>query len=599
MSPKSPRRPSSRLPGLRRPARPFLYPGEEIHAAATPRVRLDGASKRAVETGRTRLMVTAGLFACAFALVGVRLVDLMALPDPGAGAAPALAASQPGPTGRGDIVDASGQVLATNLPVVDLFADARKVPDAASAARRVAAVLPDLKVARLEEKLASGSAFVYLKRALTPRQQEAVNDLGIPGLDFRRAERRVYPQGRLAAHLVGATDIDNQGIAGLEKALDARLADPAAEPLRLTIDLAVQEAVRHELTSAMARFRASGAAGLVMDVDSGALAALVSLPDFAPEDFGAASEDARFNRATLGVYEMGSVFKLFNTAIALESGTVSLGDGFDASHPLKVARTRFQIRDYHPQKRWLSVPEILIHSSNIGSAKMALKTGTETQRHFLHRLGMLAPVALALPETGAPLYPEPWREINTMTISYGHGIAVSPLHVARGVAAVVNGGLLPTPTLLAEPPRPAEPVRVFSEETSETMRRLMRLVVTKGSGRQADIAGYQVGGKTGTAEKVAAAGGYDRRSLRTTFVAAFPISQPRYVVLVTLDDPQGIKETWNFATAGWNAAPTAGRIIARVAPLLGVFPLAAADSARWDGETLKAALTREARLALR
>lgn len=574
-----------RLPRLRAAA-PFTYPGQELkplprRAAGQPEALPEGEVRRSVETGRTRLLVTAGLFAMAFLAIGGRLVDIMVLkaqPEPPSQAR--AAATETYATGRAEIVDRNGFVLATNLPTVDLYADAARVVEVTSperAADDLLTVLPHLDRADLIERLKSGKRFVYLERNLTPRQKAMVNARGIPGVYFMDSERRVYPQGPLVSHVLGATDPDNNGTAGVEAQFDERL-KTSPDPLRLSLDLRVQSAVHESLTQAMDHFQAKGAAGVVMDVKTGETLAMVSLPDYQPERFGAADKDARFNRATLGVFEMGSTFKLLNTALALDSGVVRLDDTYDTTKPLRVAR--FTIRDTHPEDYWMNVPEILIHSSNIGSARMAMAVGSERQRAFMADLGMLQPPTVELPEVGAPLYPSHWREINTMTISYGHGIAVTPVNLATAVSATVNGGVLHPATLLARPDdAPVEGKRVLKQETSLLMRKLMRLVVTEGTAGKADVPGYIVGGKTGTAEKVAAAGGYDRRRLRTTFTAVFPMDDPRYIVVTVLDEPQPLKSTFGFATAGWNAAPTAGSIVRSVAPLLGVFPRPQAEAA--------------------
>jgi cell division protein FtsI (penicillin-binding protein 3) len=328
--------------------------------------------------------------------------------------------------------------------------------------------------------------------------------------------------------------------------------------------------VRDELARQIAAFDAIGGTGVVLDVETGETIAMVSLPDFDPNVAGQVDPDTRFNRATLGVYEMGSTFKIFNTAMALDLGTASMRSGYDATHPIKISR--FTINDFHGKKRWLTVPEIFKYSSNIGSVKMALDVGTERQRAFLTRLGMLRETAVELPERGLPLAPNPWRPINTMTIAFGHGLSISPLHLASGVATVVNGGIRQPVTLLrADTPSPGE--RVISESTSDSMRRLMRLVVQDGTGSKADALGYIVGGKTGTAEKVGGRGGYKRKALLSSFVAAFPMQAPRYVVLVMVDEPKGNKESHGYATGGWVAAPAISRIVARAAPLLGVAPV--------------------------
>jgi cell division protein FtsI (penicillin-binding protein 3) len=342
------------------------------------------------------------------------------------------------------------------------------------------------------------------------------------------------------------------------------------DPLQLSIDIRIQHILHEELSRVATGFHAIGAAGVVLDVRTGEVLAMASLPDFDPNAPGAASADERFNRATLGIYEMGSVFKIFTMAMGLESGTIDLSSGYDTSKPIHIGG--FTIRDYHAKSRWLSVPEIFMYSSNIGSAKIAADVGTETQEAFLSRLGMLQPASIELPEVGEPLYPSPWRPINTMTIAYGHGIAVSPLHLASAASAMINGGILRPATLLKRTPETvATGERVISDETSDEMRKLMRLVVEKGTGSFADVPGYLVGGKTGTADK-ARGGGYNEHSRIASFVGAFPINDPRYLVLVMADEPKPNASTHGYATGGWVAAPAVGRVIQRMALLLGMKP---------------------------
>ncbi|CAN0422415.1 unnamed protein product [Discosporangium mesarthrocarpum] len=348
--------------------------------------------------------------------------------------------------------------------------------------------------------------------------------------------------------------------------------------MTLSIDVRVQHVLEHELGQAMKKFSAIGAAGLVMDVNTGEIVAMSSLPSFDPNQPGGIDQDLRFNRTTLGVYEMGSTFKIFTTAMALDAGTVNLRGGYDATNPIRIAR--FTIRDFHAKKRWLSVPEIFMYSSNIGTVKMALDVGILGHRNFLTNIGMMKPVGIELSETGAPLSPNRWREINSMTISFGHGLAVSPLHLVAGVSAMVNGGIYRTPTLVRR--NPAEtPVgkRVVTAETSAKMRRLMRLVVKNGTGRNAAAPGYLVGGKTGTAEKVSGRG-YKKKALISSFVAAFPMHKPRYVVLAMLDEAKGTKETFGYATGGWVAAPVVGAVVRRIAPALGLKPIKETDAVR-------------------
>jgi cell division protein FtsI (penicillin-binding protein 3) len=349
---------------------------------------------------------------------------------------------------------------------------------------------------------------------------------------------------------------------------DRLTADPA--PVRLSVDVRLQEVVREELARAIDTFQAIGGAGIVLDVETGEVLAMVSLPDYDPYDAGDESDDGRFNRTTLGVYEMGSTFKVFNTAMALDTGTTTMSGGYDATRPIRAGR--FTIRDFHPERRWLSVPEIMLHSSNIGSVHMALDAGTDAQRDYLSRFGMTRRSPIELPEVGAPMVPDPWREINTMTIAFGHGMAVSPMQLVAGVAAAVNGGVLRPTTVLARQPGAVDGSRVISEATSAQMRRLLRLVVNEGTGRNASAEGYVVGGKTGTAEKAVPAG-YDGDARLSSFVSAFPMTDPQYVVFAMLDEPKGNESTYGYATGGWTAAPVVRRVIERMGPLYGLPPV--------------------------
>ncbi len=550
-------------------AQPALTAGAAVQPAAADRARSPGAAALALEVGRRRLVLTGVMFALAFLLVCARLVDV-ALVRQGneprlAQAAPAAAAGH-----RADIVDRDGRILATTLPTASLYADPALVIDPVEAAEMLTAVLPDLDPDAVLAALTSDRRFVWLRRGLTPTQHYQVNRLGLPGLAFQIEERRFYPIGPLAAHVVGFTDVDGRGIAGVENTFDRRLTTEG-RPVVLSIDLRLQQLLRLEIAAAIDEFHAIGGAGLILNANTGEVLAMVSLPDFSPYDPTAASEEARFNRTTLGVYEMGSTFKIFNTAMALDSGTVSLGDGYDTTDPIRVGR--YTITDYHPERRWLSVPEIFIHSSNIGSVHMVQDVGIRTQQDYLDRFGLLAPAAIELPEIAAPLIPDPWREINSMTIAFGHGMAVSPLQMASAVAAAVNGGILRPPTLLRRDPGvPAPGARAITAETSETMRRLLRLVVAEGTGRNADAEGYLVGGKTGTAEKTRG-GGYDRRALLSSFVAAFPMTGPEYVVFAMLDEPQGNERTFGYATGGWVAAPLVRRVVEQMGPMVGLMPI--------------------------
>ncbi len=538
----------------------------------------DSEASARLETCRMRLLFSAAAFVLIFVVIGLRLVDIALIP--GAAAEPHIARVAPPPPvpARADIVDRNGRLLATMIDSPNLYADTRQIIDPREATRALLTVLPQLDAAKVYAALTSGKTFVYLQRHLTPRQQYDINRLGIPGFEFEPGTRRFYPLGDLAAHVVGYTDIDDNGRAGLEYDLNEELKN-RSQPLQLSLDSRVQFVLRDELQKVVNNFTAKGAAGIVMNVRTGEIVAMVSLPDFDPNHPGAAERDvepghvnqAMFDKATLGDYELGSVMKIFNTAMVLDDGVSSMTSEYDASHSIHIGR--FTISDYHGKHRWLSVPEIFIYSSNIGSAREALAAGAERQKAFLTRLGLLTPPKIQLHDVAMPHYPKDWREINVMTIAYGHGIAISPLACITGVAAIINGGILRPATLLKVPPGTDPPgVRVISARTSEEMRKLMRLVVEYGTARFAETPGYVVGGKTGTAEKNKH-GRYELTTLVSTFVGAFPMNDPQYAVLALVDEPHGNKESHGYATAGWTVVPATGRIIERIAPLLGVAPV--------------------------
>ncbi len=532
------------------------------------RVTLDGVAKAALASTRGRLMVVSLAFLLGFTILIGRLAEVTMLRD-GVVRGPAQVTDNTS-LSRVDITDRNGEILATDLRGTSLYADARVIWDPIEAAQSLARVVTGLDVEAVARKLSTHQAFVWIKRDLSSRERDQVHDLGIPGLYFRDEPRRVYPNGRTAAHVLGYVSVDNRGLAGVEHGLEETISDKTRDghPLALSLDLRVQHAVQDELASAMANFRAIGGVGIVMHVDSGEILALCSLPDFDPNEGVSAPKDGLFNRATLGVFEMGSTFKTFTTAMALDSGKVTLTTRYDARKPLQVGR--FTISDFHPENRWLTVPEIFMHSSNIGSAEMALDVGTDAQKAFLAKMGFMQPLVTEIREAGNPLMPRQWHDLETMTVGYGHGIAVSPLQMAAGGAAIVNGGKLVHPTLLRRPSDETVAfTRVVSEETSRQMRDLLRLVVTSGTGTKADVLGYPVAGKTGTAEK-ARGGGYAHTKLLSSFMGVFPAQHPEYLVLIILDEPQGTKQTFGFATAGWTAAPTAGNVIRRIAPLLNV-----------------------------
>jgi cell division protein FtsI (penicillin-binding protein 3) len=538
----------------------------------------------ALETCRARLVMVAFVFAVVFLVVALRLLTMpLLLGSSGDGAARVHPIGPP-PQARADIVDRNGQLLATTLNTPSLYADTRHIPDAREATKAILSVLPQLNQAEVYAKLTSGKSFVFIRRRLTPTQQYQINRLGIPGLQFVNEERRVYPYGDLASHVVGFCGIDNNGLAGIERAFD-KTVKTSSDPVRLSLDARVQFILHDELTKVISDFSAKGGAGIIMDVNTGEIIALVSLPDFDPNHPGridpklppAEAKDRGFNKITLGVYELGSVFKTFNTAMALDAGTATLTKQYDAVHNIQIGR--FTITDYHGKHRYLSVPEIYMYSSNLGSARMALEAGADRQRSFLAKLGLLKPVPIEFDEVAKPQFPSKWREVNVITIAYGHGIAVTPLHAITAVSAMVNGGILRPPTLrkLAPGEVPAG-TRVISQKTSEQMRKLMRLVVQFGTARLAAAPGYVVGGKTGTAEKNIG-GHYYEKKLLSDFVGAFPMNDPKYAILMLVDEPHGNKASHGFATAGWTVVPATSRLVQRIAPILGVQPVDEASPA--------------------
>jgi len=530
-------------------------------------------------TGQKRIRLIICGFALCFAVITLRFGQLSLWPQGERADRTAVETRKKLP--RPDIVDRNGAVLATDISIPSLFADPGKILDADEAIELLTGVMPELNARELRQKLSQKRAFVWLKRQITPRQKELVHNLGIPGLGFRNETRRVYPMGRLAAHVLGFVDVDSRGLAGIEKYLDdkgalykASLGEPekgTAMAAVLSIDARVQHAVTDEIAKAMATFRAQAGAALVLDAKSGEVLAAISLPDFNPNNPQEAQDKTRINRFTGGVFELGSTVKTVTFAMALDEGITDLTRSYDCRFPLPAGRSR--IDDYHATRRILTVPEVFTHSSNIGTAKMALDVGVEGHQNFLRKLGFFDRLRTELPEAAEPLYPSRWSRISTMTAAFGHGFSIQPLQLAQAVAAVVNGGLLVEPTFLRRDPQAARELsrRVISEETSGIMRYLLELNVAEGTATRANAPGYGVGGKTGSAEKVID-GRYSRDHRLTTFVGAFPMRDPRYVILVMLDEPQPTPDTFGFATAGWNAVPTAGRIIERIGAILGVAP---------------------------
>ncbi|WP_260482511.1 peptidoglycan D,D-transpeptidase FtsI family protein [Sphingomicrobium flavum] len=539
--------------------------------AKPDRLRLVGQKRKLLSMMHQRLMLGLLLFAGAIALVGVRIGWLAVFGD-ASGRSEFVAGFVPE---RGDIVDRDGEALARTIDAWSIAVQPKKIIGSKmELAQSLATIFPDRSAAELYDMLTADKNFAYLQRRASPSMVEAVNALGEPGIQLMREPDRLYPQTALAAHVIGYTDVDGNGVAGAERGFDAWLTDPArrAEPVQLAISSRIQQALKAELAAAMEKFSAIGAAGVIMDIHTGEILAMTSLPQLNPNVAGQGSDDARFNRATVGVYELGSTFKPFTVAMAMDAGIVkSFSQMYPCPEKLKVGNRL--IGDTHPFGRACSVAEIMQESSNVGTAQIALQLGAKRQKEFLKKMGFLSRLDFELPERSATLYPSDWSEVATATVGYGHGISVSPLHLATGYAALFNGGIHRKPTILkVGPGHPADKgERVFSEDTSYKMRALMRLVVTEGTGRKADAPGYRVGGKTGTAEKVVN-GRYVRQLVVNSFAGVFPMDEPRYVAVVMLDEPKGTKETYGFRTAGWNVAPVVSGTISRIAPMLGVRP---------------------------
>ncbi|MCB9991918.1 MAG: penicillin-binding protein 2 [Rhodospirillales bacterium] len=545
-------------------------------------LRIRGSRHSALDTARSRVAMISVVFVLAYILVAVRVFDLTIIQghravDRENGTVVAAAAPE---TFRADIVDRNGVILATSLDTASLFADPALVPDPEQVARELTDLFPDLVYGDTLQRLQRKGRFVWLKRNLTPHEQYQVLELGHPGLDFKTERRRIYPQGPMAAHMVGYTDVDGNGLAGVERSFN-RLLEDNGEPLAMTIDIRLQHILRRELLAAVNTYSGKGGAGVIVDIAGGDVLAAVSLPDFDPHDPGAAGPQQLFNNVTLGVYELGSTFKIFSTAALLEFENVGMDYTFNTTEPLK--RGRFKISDYHPEKRPMNVPEVFMHSSNIGAALMGEMVGTQRLKDFYQDLGLMDKMAFEIDEVGTPIVPGVWRDINTLTASYGHGIAVTPLQMVMAASSIANGGIAVQPTLIkskndnkADAPQKdqtLEPeLRIVSPQTAHRMRQLMRLVVTDGTGTNADVPGYSVGGKTGTAEKPGPKGGYDRRKKISSFLGFFPMEAPRYAVFVMVDEPKGTKESFGYATGGWVAAPAVGKIISAMAGVLGIPP---------------------------
>src|SRR6476620_9847763 len=547
-------------------------PSPALVAPRPERLRLVGQRRQLLAIMHQRLMLGMLVYAGIVVIIALRLLYLAAFGDH-AGRKEELTSYVPE---RGDIVDRNGDPLARTIDVWTIAVHPGKViGDKLALARKLAALMPEQSEEQYFALLRSGKPFFYLRRRASPSLVEAVNALGEPGLAIQREPDRLYPQTTLAAHVLGFTDIDGHGAAGIERAFDKQLSDTSSrgEPVTLSIDSRIQQALEHELGSAMSQFSAIGAAGVVMDIHTGEVLAMTSMPTFNPNAAGQGTPEQIFNRATLGVFELGSTFKPFTLAMAMDSGVVR-GPGQIYNCPNVLPAYGHLIHDTHPFGRQCSVAEIMMESSNIGMGQIANQLGITRQKAWLKKMGFLDKPEIELRERGRPLTPgSRWGPFETMTIGYGQGIAVAPLQLAMGYATLFDNGVYHPPTILKRGPHNPLPAgrRVFSEETSYKMRALLRLVVMKGTGKKADAPGYRIGGKTGTAQKLIN-GHYSQTINITSFAGVFPMDDPRYVIVVMLDEPHATKATYGFTTAGWNVAPVVSRTVSRIAPMLGVAP---------------------------
>ena len=561
--------------------------GEDTHAIEAENLRLRHEAMRDTSRLRAegRLLVLGAMFAIAFGTIGMRMGAL-------AGSTPqepqAAVRGNPIIGQRADITDRNGRILATNLQTYSLYAHPQDMVDPVYAADELVKIFPELKLDKLLADFSGARKFLWIRRQISPEQMQAVHDIGSTGLLFGPREMRLYPNGAIAAHILGGASYGREGVAsaevigvaGVEREFDELLRDPAreGEPLALSIDLTVQAAAEEVLAGGMSIMNAKGAASVLMDLHSGEIISMVSLPDFDPNNrphvltTGDQSDSPLFNRAVQGVYELGSVFKIFAVAQALELGLINPDTMIDTKGPLQWGR--FKIRDFRNYGAQLSAMDVIVKSSNIGTARIAMEIGAERQQGFLTSLGFTkaTPVELSEAPSGAPLLPRNWSEISTMTISYGHGLSSSPLHLATGYASLLNGGTRVEPTLIRRATLQNGP-RVVSEAVSTQARDMLRQVVVRGTASFGEVAGYEVGGKTGTADKPKENGGgyYDDKVI-TTFASVFPANDPKYILIVTFDEPSENSGAEPRRTAGWTAVPVAAEMIRRTAPLLGLRP---------------------------
>ena len=546
-----------------------------------PTIRLDGARKVRgnLTQARIRWMVVA--LVLGFAVVGGRLIQLGLVESDQTiegQARDVITATRP------PIMDRNGLEMAVDIRVPSLFAEPRRIIDVDEAVRELRTVLPNLKEDWLRNRLTGDKGFVWLQRELSPAIQDKVMRLGIPGIDFITESKRFYPGMAEASHILGSTNIDNQGISGIEKHMDGEnvallqelglARGNALTPVELSVDMRVQHVLHEQLTDAMTRYQAIAAAGVMMDIHTGEVVALASVPDFDPNDPASALVKDSFNRVTSGIFEPGSIFKTITLAGALDAGAVRITDQFDARFGIRFGR--FTIDDFHGKHRILQLPEVFKYSSNIGTIRVMQALGKDNYRAFLTRMGFDQRVPFELPEMRLPTVPKEFSEVGAATASFGHGLSVSPLHMVAAYTALVNGGNYIAPTLYKRSVEEAQPLyrQVVQPQTSAYIRYLLRLnaIDSGGSGTRMNklAQGFRAGGKTGTAEKVVD-GRYSSSKVTNFFGSAFPLEEPRYAMVIMVDEPKR-ENPQSGTTAGFNAGEVTGRIIQRVAPMLGIAP---------------------------
>ena len=527
--------------------------------------------RRNTKFRKIKLLMCGSLFLFSFMTIGYRTISLAGInkPSPINISFKTIKTDINKNLPRGNIYDRNKELLATTIRTSSLNINPQEVLNKKNTIKKLIEIFPQLDEVALKTKLDSKKQFVNILREISPKEHVLLLNEGIEGLKIRTKHKRIYPNNNLAAHILGSTDIDGSGIAGIEKSSDNQLKN--GKNIKISIHSGIQHITEKILFEQINKFEAEGGAAIVMNSKNGEIYAITSLPDYNVNNYNKVSNELLFNKATKGIYELGSTLKLITAAIALDSGLIKENEVFDVSRPLRVSSRT--IRDFHPLNYAINIPEVIVHSSNIGSAKIAEKFGSETQLKYLRKLGFMNKMNLQIPEVGTPQVLMDRKLLSTMTISYGHGIAITPLHLASSTATLVNNGIKVNPTLFVSKTR-EKYTRVFSKSTSNKIKSIMRLVVKSkyGTAKKAEAKGYLIGGKTGTAEKLSKTGGYLKKQNIVAFTSAFPINNPQFIITVMIDNPKGQKFSYGYRTAGWVVAPVVKRLVTRIAPILNIKP---------------------------